>query len=173
MIVTAYVLMDLNNAIANNEGFFPYYIERHYRNLRKMLRRTYTIMSRKAVKEHRRIFHNMRYNCYITRDRTFASNKDFIFYNLERAMHVLSLNDRNISIIGGESIFKQTFDYCDRIVVTEVQLIIDNPYHYFPKIDLAEWKLVSSKELNVNLMNHQPCIQKIYERIVEPQEEIL
>ena len=59
-----------------------------------------------------------------------------------------------IVVIGGESIYRQTIDRADKLVITHIdaEFIADT---YFPEIDLAKWKINSSVNSNNESYNYR------------------
>ena len=49
-----------------------------------------------------------------------------------------------ISIIGGEQIFREYVDIADRIILTEVDMEVDDGDAFFPEIDTSDWNIIES-----------------------------
>ena len=49
--------------------------------------------------------------------------------------------------IGGETIYRDLLAYADRLLLTEVDLTIDDADAYFPAFDETEWHEISSAEV--------------------------
>ena len=49
-------------------------------------------------------------------------------------------------VIGGASVYRFAFDFADKLYITQIDAIAENPDAFFPKIDSKVWDLVSVSE---------------------------
>lgn len=84
-----------------------------------------------------------RQNIVITRDENFNSNNQFdilVVGSLDEALVKLH-TEKEVFIIGGGEIYKQSIDSVDTIYITLVNTVIDGDV-YFPEIDKSRFDLV-------------------------------
>jgi dihydrofolate reductase len=84
-----------------------------------------------------------RQNIVITRDKNFNSNNQFdilVVGSLDEALVKLH-TEKEVFIIGGGEIYKQSIDSVDTIYITLVNTVIDGDV-YFPEIDKSIFDLV-------------------------------
>ncbi len=84
-----------------------------------------------------------RQNIVITRDKNFNSNNQFdilVVGSLDEALVKLH-TEKEVFIIGGGEIYKQSIDSVDTIYITLVNTVIDGDV-YFPEIDKSRFDLV-------------------------------
>ncbi|MFN8114927.1 MAG: dihydrofolate reductase [Bacteroidia bacterium] len=84
-----------------------------------------------------------RQNVVITRDKTFNSDKQYdliVVGSIDEALVKLH-SEKEVFIIGGGEIYKQSIDSVDTIYITLVHTVIDGDV-YFPEIDKSKFDLV-------------------------------
>lgn len=87
-----------------------------------------------------------RINIVITRQVGWKAKGAVVVPNWNDAMFVASDADcKEVFVIGGGEIFKETIKKADRIYMTRVHTIIDGDV-FFPEIDEKKWKLVSKRD---------------------------
>lgn len=84
-----------------------------------------------------------RQNVVITRDKSFNADKQFdltVVGSIDEALVKLHA-EKEVFIIGGGEIYKQSIDSVDTIYITLVHTVIDGDV-YFPEIDKSKFDLV-------------------------------
>ncbi len=84
-----------------------------------------------------------RQNVVITRDQTFNADKQFdltVVGSIDEALVKLH-SEKEVFIIGGGEIYKQSIDSADTIYITLVHTVIDGDV-FFPEIDKSKFELV-------------------------------
>ncbi len=84
-----------------------------------------------------------RQNVVITRDQTFNADKQYdltVVGSIDEALVKLH-SEKEVFIIGGGEIYKQSIDSVDTIYITLVHTVIDGDV-YFPEIDKSKFDLV-------------------------------
>ncbi len=84
-----------------------------------------------------------RQNVVITRDKSFNADKQFdliVVGSIDEALVKLH-SEKEVFIIGGGEIYKQSIDSVDTIYITLVHTVIDGDV-YFPEIDKSKFDLV-------------------------------
>lgn len=84
-----------------------------------------------------------------------ADSLEDVFYLTEK--------EEKVFIIGGTSVYKQTFDKADTLYITWVhsKFVADT---FFPKIDFNEWNEVSREDFHADDKNPYPYSFSVYER---------
>lgn len=124
----------------------------HIPNDMKMFRQTTTgkvvVMGRKTLES----FPNgmplpKRTNIVLTTDRNYQAKGAVIVHGKEELLEELKkYNDKDIYIIGGESIYRMMLPYCDTAHVTRTDYAYDADT-YFPNLDeLPEWEITAEGE---------------------------
>lgn len=84
-----------------------------------------------------------RQNVVVTRDNSFNANKEFdltVVGSIDEALVKLH-SEKEVFIIGGGEIYKQSIDSVDTIYITLVHTVIDGDV-FFPEIDKSKFELV-------------------------------
>lgn len=88
-----------------------------------------------------------RVNIVLTKNKKYSANGAVMVHSIEELMKELDqYKDKQIYVVGGESVYRQLLPYCDKAVVTR----IDETYEadtYFPNLDeMEEWQVVEESE---------------------------
>ena len=71
---------------------------------------------------------------------------------------------KEIFIIGGGEIFKNTMDIVDRIYLTRVHTVIENGDTFYPEIDKNLWKMTSASSFPADEKNNYPFTFEVWDR---------
>lgn len=74
------------------------------------------------------------------------------------------LAEKEIFIIGGEEIYRQTIDVADRLYITEIGGTFPDADKHFPPIDLGRWREISRQENPADGDNPYPYAFVVYDR---------
>ncbi|MEP6626455.1 MAG: dihydrofolate reductase [Ginsengibacter sp.] len=106
-----------------------------------------------------------RINIVVTRKTDWQPENVFVAPDIEKAVSQAKESDaKEIFIIGGGEIFKQTIGIVDRIYLTRVHTTIDGDT-YYPQIDASQWKLVKSDPHPADERNNYPYTFEVWEKI--------
>ena len=89
-----------------------------------------------------------RTNIVVSRDPGFAAEGVEVVRDLEAALALAerhSKDDKEIMVIGGAEIYRQTLARADRIYWTEVHRTVDGDA-YFPELDRRQWREVRRRD---------------------------
>ena len=90
---------------------------------------------------------NGRLNIVITRQKDFTAAGIAVVNNLDDAIFLAQQHDyKELMILGGGEIYKQSIDKADKIYITRVHAIFDDADTFFPEIDENKWKLISNQD---------------------------
>jgi dihydrofolate reductase len=104
-----------------------------------------------------------RENIVITRQLDYKSHDVTIFYLMEEFVEYCRNQDDEIFVIGGAEIFKETFEYADRLYITHIEEEFEGDT-YFPEFKEREWELVSSEKGIKDEKNPYKYEFRIYDR---------
>ena len=103
-----------------------------------------------------------RRNIILTRDMNY-SHEDVDVANSVQEVLNYCRDEREIFIIGGAEIYKQTLPLADKILLTRVHTTIDGDA-YFPALLDHEWKLVSAEKHEKDEKHAFDYTFEVYER---------
>ncbi|MEO6187350.1 MAG: dihydrofolate reductase [Ginsengibacter sp.] len=105
-----------------------------------------------------------RINIVVTRKDGWNPEGVFVANTIDAAIEKANESDaKEIFIIGGGEIFKQTMDKISRIYLTRVHTVVDGDTFY-PEIDLHEWTRISSNPFPADEKHTYAYTFEIWER---------
>jgi len=143
-MVTLIVAKSENNIIGN-KGRIPWYIPNDLKRFKEITTNNVVIMGRKtfeSLPEEYRPLPN-RINIILSKDKSFKTNCCMVFNDLKKAIRKAG-SDKEIFIIGGGEIYKESLKYADKVYMTEVDGEFEGDT-YFPKLN-RYWKEVNREE---------------------------
>jgi dihydrofolate reductase len=106
-----------------------------------------------------------RANIIITKDRSFACSNCTITYSIEEAIaEAKKIDQEEIFIIGGGSIYEQSMPYWQKLYLTEIELDTEGDV-FFPTINMENWDLLSEDCFQKDEKNPYNYCFKVFERI--------
>lgn len=106
-----------------------------------------------------------RINIVMTRKTDWHPKNVFIVHEIDEAIAMAKESDaKEIFIIGGGEIFKQTIGMVDRIYMTRVHTKVDGDTSY-PEINKSQWKLTKSDSFPADEKNNYPFTFEVWDRI--------
>lgn len=106
-----------------------------------------------------------RTNIIITRQSDFKADGCVVVNSIEAAIQKgKELNDTELFIIGGAQIYAQSLHLADRIYLTLVHHKFEGDA-YFPELDLAHYKLISSRDTPPDEKNEYALSYLVYDKI--------
>lgn len=141
MILSSIVATSLNHAIGKNNQLL-WHLPADLKFFKNTTMGCPVIMGRKTFQSIGRTLPG-RKNIVITRDNTFNADNQFdliVVGSIDEALVKLH-SEKEVFIIGGGEIYKQTIDSVDTIYLTLVNTVIDGDV-FFPEIDKNKFDLV-------------------------------
>ena len=141
MILSSIVAASLNHGIGKDNQL-PWHLPADLKFFKTTTMGCPVVMGRKTFQSIGRTLPG-RKNVIITRDKTFNANKIFdieVVSSINEAITSLQ-NEKEVFIIGGGEIFKQSMDLLDTIYLTVVNTILEADV-FFPEIDSSKFELV-------------------------------
>jgi dihydrofolate reductase len=103
-----------------------------------------------------------RRNIILTRDMNYSHEEVDVANSVQEVLNYCR-DEREIFIIGGAEIYKQTLPLADKILLTRVHTTIDGDA-YFPALLDHEWKLVSAEKHEKDEKHAFDYTFEVYER---------
>jgi len=141
MIVSIIVATSINHAIGKDNQLL-WHLPADLKFFKTTTMGCPVVMGRKTFQSIGRTLPS-RKNVVITRDKTFNADHQFdmlVVSSLDEALVKLH-SEKEVFIIGGGEIYKQSIDSVDTIYLTLVRTAIDGDV-YFPEIDTTKFELV-------------------------------
>ena len=108
-----------------------------------------------------------RINIVVTQKTDWHPENIFIAHTIDEAIEKAKESDaKEIFIIGGGKVFKETINIVDRIYLTRVHTKVEGDTSY-PEINKTEWKLVSSESHPADEKNNYPYTFEVWEKIAK------
>ena len=86
-------------------------------------------------------------NLVVTHNTSFKEEGIEVFYSITDAIqYAKDKGEKELFIIGGGEIYKQTIDLADKLYITRVETSPEADT-YFPEIDANKWKIKSNKKI--------------------------
>ena len=102
-----------------------------------------------------------RRNIVISTTKTYLGCETFSSINA--ALSALS-NEKEIMIIGGETIYRECLPLAQRIYTTEIDAVFEGDV-YFSEIDVSQWRLLDVEKHSPDQKNHYAYRFCLYERV--------
>lgn len=90
-----------------------------------------------------------RENIVITRNKSYQREGIHTVHSMEQALDLARSYHSDVMVIGGASIFKEQLPLADTLYITEIHAEFEGDT-YFPRVNLDEWVLVWSSELQTS-----------------------
>ncbi len=149
--ITIIVAMGRHNQIGLNDTM-PWHLSNDLKNFKKLTSGHPVIMGRKTFDSIGKALPN-RLNFVITSKPEHVSAYNICtVQNLEQAIKKAGLAGKEIFIIGGASIYKQSLDLVDKLIITHVDYDGEADT-YMPKIDWKKWKVVDKQRFKKDERN--------------------
>ena len=165
MIVSLIAAVAENNVIGKNNDL-PWHLPADMKYFRDITMGHCVIMGRKNYDSIPLKYRPLegRTNIVVTRQKNFMAEKCIVVNSVEVALdEAKRKNETEVFVIGGADIYRQTIDAADKLYLTHINHTFDGDA-FFPKIDLAKWKLVSQKDIKADEKNKFPFSFCIYEK---------
>lgn len=162
MIVSAIVATARNLVIGHNNQI-PWYLPADLKYFKKTTTGHHVIMGRKSYDSIGKPLPN-RTNVVITRDPYFVATGCVVVHSLAEALELAEANgETEAFIIGGGQIYRQSWQYLDRIYQTEVDTTHEGDV-FFPEIAAKEWQELSREAHPADEKNEFGYVFKVLER---------
>ncbi len=107
-----------------------------------------------------------RKNIVLTRNRDWTAEDVTVVHTIEQALdEAKKANTKEIFIIGGAEIYKQTLPLISKVLLTRVKATFPEADAFFPKLPADEWKLTASLPFKADEKNEYDYTFEKWERI--------
>lgn len=162
MIISCIVAV-ANDGVIGKDNDIPWYLPADLQYFKRRTIDHHIIMGRNCYNSIGRPLPK-RTNIIVTRDIFFISSNCLVTNNIPDALQMAhQAGEEEVFIIGGGQIYEQTKELWDRLYITEVDLSVEGDV-FFPELDWAQWKEISSEFHNKNDKNEYDYTFRILER---------
>ncbi len=128
-----------NNNVIGKDNSLIWYLPADLRHFKKLTTNHHIIMGRKTFESIGKVLPK-RTSVIVTRQKNYKKDNCIIVNSLSEAIEK-SKYDKEIFIIGGESIYKASLNFADRIYLTKIHKKFEGD-RFFPFFDKKIWKEV-------------------------------
>ena len=161
MLLSLIVAFDQNRVIGK-DGTLPWSLPRDLRRFKEISIGKTVVMGRKTHQSIGRMLPE-RKNVVISSNAHLVDVNCFSFTSLPKALKALE-GDKEVFIIGGESIYRESIPMADKIYLTEIDGSVEGGDVYFPKLDLHEWEIETKEKYLPDLKNKFGMTFKVLHR---------
>jgi dihydrofolate reductase len=156
------------NYIIGRDGALPWRLSSDLKRFKVDTIGKPVIMGRKTYQSIGRLLPD-RTNIIVSRNPDFAVTGAFICADITAAVDIaqqkaIDMGARDIAVIGGGDIYRQTIDHADILIVTWVQVHIEGDT-LFPPIDPRKWREATSLDFAVGEKDSYATRHTIYHKI--------
>ena len=167
MIIISHVVALSNNKVIGVNNDLPWSLKKDLAHFRAYTTNKIIIMGRKTFESIGRPLPN-RINFVVSTTITEIEGAQ-VFKSTKEALSeanklCIELNYKEIVIIGGGYLFRDTLSVVNKLVLTEVDCEIDGDV-YYPDIDLDSWQNTETSEHKKDLENEFDFKVLVYEKI--------
>ncbi len=106
-----------------------------------------------------------RINIVVTKKRDWHPENVFVTHGIDEAIEKAKESEaKEIFIIGGGEIFKQTIEKVNRIYLTRVHTTVEGDTLY-PQLDTSQWKLIKQESFPADEKNNYPYTFEVWEKV--------
>jgi dihydrofolate reductase len=106
-----------------------------------------------------------RINIVLTKKKDWHAENVFVTHDIEEALKKASESDaKEIFVIGGGEVFKQTLEKVNRIYLTRVHTKVEGDTSY-PPIDTSKWNLINEESFPSDEKNNFPYTFEVWEKV--------
>jgi dihydrofolate reductase len=161
-MISFLVAMDRNKVIGRNNEL-PWHLPEDLKYFKRMTMGHPIAMGRKTHESIGRILPG-RENIIITRNTDYKCEGCKVFSSIEDFVRYCNDMEGEIFVIGGAEIFRETFDYADRLYITCIHEEFEGDT-FFPEFDNSHWNLISIEKGIKNQKNPYDYDFRMYERV--------
>ncbi|MDX1665906.1 MAG: dihydrofolate reductase [Saprospiraceae bacterium] len=129
------------NGIIGRQNELPWHLPADLAFLKKTIRDCHLLSGRKSFEssQGRKLFNEKSGSIVITRQREYETDKARVANSIPEAIQIARREGaKQLCILGGEAIYRQTMDMADELIITEIHEPFDGDTR-FPAIDPAIW----------------------------------
>ena len=162
MIISIIVAIAENNAIGKDNKLL-WHIKDDLQLFKRTTLEHVIIMGRKSFESIGRPLPK-RTNVVITRKRDYHQEGVMVFHSLNDAFDHFRETEKEVFVIGGGEIYRQSLDDAHKLHISHVHTNVDDADTFFPKVKWEEWKQVTEENYNKSEFNDHNFTYRVYER---------
>ncbi len=143
MQITLIAAFDKNQAIGI-QGDLPWHLSSDLKNFKKLTTGNTIVMGRKTYDSIGRALPH-RKNIVLTRN-TKWKKADVITINNVNEIYEVCSNEKEIFIIGGAEIYNEFIDIATKMILSYVDVEINNADAFFPTFELGTWPIINKSK---------------------------
>ena len=160
----SHIVAASENNVIGKEGKLPWHLPNDFKYFKNKTWSMPVIMGRNTYESLKKELPG-RINIVVTKRTDFHPANTFVTHSIEDALYKgKETGSKEIFIIGGGEIFKQTMDKIDRIYLTRVHTTIEGDTIY-PEIDLLKWKKTNEQPFPADQKNNYPYTFEVWEKM--------
>ena len=159
--ITLIVAAAENNAIGKNNQM-PWHLPNDFKYFKKNTLEHSIVMGRKTYESIGKPLPDRR-NIVLTRDLKYSNDEVDVANSIQEIFNYCR-DEREVFIIGGAEVYKQTLPIADKILLTRVHTTIDGD-SFFPELLDHQWKLVSAEKNEKDEKHAFDYTFEVYEKI--------
>lgn len=148
--VSLIVAMDENNLIGSNNGL-PWQMPADLAFFKRTTMGKPIVMGRKTFESIGKPLAGRR-NIVVTRDPSFSAEGCDVVNSIEAAI-ALCQDDEEVMLIGGASLYQQSFELATDLYITRIHHQFDGDT-WFPEFEKSEWKIENRENFEADHSNH-------------------
>ena len=152
------------NHVIGTDNHLPWNLASDFRYFKNKTWGMPVIMGRKTFESMKKDLPG-RINIVLTKKKDWNPKNVFVTHEIEEAIKKANESDaKEIFIIGGGEIFKQTMEKVNRIYLTRVHTKVEGDTSY-PELDKSKWKLVKEQSFPADEKNNFPYTFEVWEKV--------
>lgn len=106
-----------------------------------------------------------RINIVLTKKTDWHPQNTFVTHDIEEAIKKARESDaKEVFVIGGGEVFKQTMGKVNRVYLTRVHTKVEGDTSY-PELSTSQWKLISQESFPADEKNNYPYTFEVWDKI--------
>ena len=160
----SHIVAASENNIIGKDGGLPWHLPNDFKYFKNKTWSMPVIMGRNTYESLKKELPG-RINIVVTRRKDFHPSNVFVSHAIDDAIEKAKEGEaKEIFIIGGGEIFKQTMEKVDRIYLTRVHTTLQGDTSY-PEFDRSIWKLVKEESFPADEKTNFPYTFEQWEKI--------
>lgn len=160
----SHIVAASENNIIGTEGQLPWHLPNDFKYFKNKTWGMPVIMGRNTFEDMEKELPG-RMNIVVTKKNDWQAQNVFVAHSIAEAIEKAKESDaKEIFIIGGGEIFKQTMTIVDRIYLTRVHTNVEGDTLY-PEINQAQWELAKSDSFPADDKNDYRYTFEVWEKI--------
>ena len=162
-MIISFIVAAAENNVMGKDNKLPWCLPADMRYFKNVTWAMPVIMGRKTYESLGKPLAG-RTNVVITRNKDWKAEGVEVVPSIDKAIaSAAKMDTKEIFIIGGAEIFRESMGSADRIYLTRIHASFDGDT-FFPEMNPSEWKLVSSKDCEADEKNPYRYSFQVWEK---------